>query len=75
MAAERWGVASCPAGSGKAGTVLINVAVPDLDAVTGEIAERGKFSLPIETVEGVGRKARYLDLESNCVTFFEVPGG
>jgi len=58
----------------RAGTAVVNVAVPDLDAVTAEIAARGKFSLPVETVEGAGRKAQYLDLEGNSITFIEVRG-
>ena len=58
----------------RSGTALVNVAVPDLDAVTGEIAKRGKFSLPVETVEGAGRKAQYLDLEGNSITFIQVLG-
>lgn len=56
----------------RAGSALVNVAVPDLDAVRSETAERGKFSHPIETVEGAGRKASYVDLEGNSITFIEV---
>jgi hypothetical protein len=55
------------------GTAVVNVAVPDLDVI-GEIAERGKFSLPIETVEGTTRKAQYQDWEGNSITFLEGMG-
>ena len=56
----------------RAGTAVVNVAVPDLDAVKAETADRGKYSSPIEVVEGAGRKARYVDLEGNTITFIEV---
>ena len=72
VAAERWGVASGPAGSGKAGTVLINVAVLDLDQAISEIEARGKYSLPVVTIEGAGRKAQFIDPEGNSTTFIEV---
>jgi predicted enzyme related to lactoylglutathione lyase len=58
--------------SDRAGNALVSIAVSDLDGTIAEIADRGKFSLPVETIEGAGRKARFIDPEGSSITFIEV---
>jgi predicted enzyme related to lactoylglutathione lyase len=56
----------------RAGVALVALAVPDLDAVLGELAERGVVCGAVETVGDAGRKASVIDPERNQIEFLEV---
>ncbi|HWD53044.1 MAG TPA: VOC family protein [Acidimicrobiales bacterium] len=55
-----------------AGHGLVTVSVADLDQTIAEIGHRGLDRPPIETIEGAGRKAPFVDPDGNTITFVEV---
>jgi predicted enzyme related to lactoylglutathione lyase len=56
----------------RAGNALVTVSVTDLDQILSEIVGRGVRRPAIETIEGAGRKAPFVDPEGNIVTFIQV---
>lgn len=56
----------------RAGSSVVTICVPDLDATMGELAERGISSLPVEQVVENARKAGYADPDGNRVALIEV---
>jgi predicted enzyme related to lactoylglutathione lyase len=57
---------------GRAGHALVHVAVDDLDRALAEMSGRGLDRPPVETIEGAGRKAPFLDPDGNAITLLEV---
>ena len=58
--------------SDRAGHGVVTVAVPDLDQAVAEIADRGMGIPSIETIDGAGRKAPFVDPEGNTINLIEV---
>jgi hypothetical protein len=59
----------------RAGHSMVTMSVPDLQAMIGELAERGIEASPIETVGDAGLKTRIVDPDGNTLSFIEVNQG
>ena len=58
---------------GRAGHALLALAVDNLDDHLAQLGARGISPGPIETAEGLFRKARVTDPDGNVITLFEAP--
>jgi predicted enzyme related to lactoylglutathione lyase len=58
----------------RAGSSIVTICVPDLDAAMDEIAARGISRVPVEQVTADARKAAYTDPDGNRVALIEVRG-
>ncbi|MBR7838988.1 VOC family protein [Actinospica durhamensis] len=56
----------------RAGSSIVTICVPDLDAVMAEFAGRGISRVPVEQVTASARKATYIDPDGNRVAVIEV---
>ncbi|WP_034260751.1 VOC family protein [Actinospica robiniae] len=56
----------------RAGSSVVTICVPDLDAAMAELAERGIAGPPVEQVTEHARKAGYADPDGNRVALIEV---
>lgn len=55
-----------------AGSSVISLAVPDLDAAVAELAERGVLGAAIEHVGTAGRRATCTDPDGNRVALIQI---
>jgi predicted enzyme related to lactoylglutathione lyase len=57
-----------------AGTSIVAIAVPDVEAATAELRARGVTSGPVEREGDAGRKAVVLDPDGSSIAIIEVAG-
>ncbi len=57
---------------GRAGGAVVTAAVPDLDALLADVAERGIAAGPVEHVGSAGRKATVVDPDGSRISFVEL---
>lgn len=58
----------------RAGSSIVSICVPDLDATMEELAARGISRTPVEQVTADARKATYVDPDGNRIALIEVRG-